>query len=189
MLGKALSTGFLVALTALVVQWPGAAMGQQFVTVEPDPVTFAEVTVDKLNVRAAADKDAEVVTQLNKGDLVPVKKLKDGWAQLAWSGKSYVFEGGVRLPEGEINRRPKYEQMREDFIAHARELDPTIVWLEVPRASGLTVRYHWREYRDKDALVQRCQELARLYSVMTTGEKGMAVDIINGNDLWARAFY
>jgi hypothetical protein len=189
MVRNAVTTGCFVALVALVAQWPGAAGAQQFVTEEPDPVTYAEVTVDKLNVRAKPDQESEQVGQLNKGDLVPIKKVKDGWAQLAWSGKAYVAENLVSIPPGKVNRRPKYEQMREAFIAHARELDPTIVWLEVPRASGLTVRYHWREYRDKAELVKRCQELARLYSVMTTGETGIAVDIISGNELWARAFY
>jgi uncharacterized protein YgiM (DUF1202 family) len=186
---KAVTTWGLAALIAGLVQWPGVARAQEFFTQEPDPVTYAEVTVDTLNVRAAPDKEAENLAQLKKGDLVPVKSVKDGWVRLAWSNKAYVFEGGVRVPDGKVNRRPKYEQMREDFIRKARELDPTIVWLEAPRASGLTVRFHWREYRDKDALVKRCQELARLYSVMTTGESGIAVDILNGNDLWARAFY
>jgi len=189
MYAKTVMTWSFAALVAFVVQWPGAARAQEFVTVEPDPVTYAEVQVDKLNVRSAADKDAAVVTQLNKGDLVPVKKVADGWAQLAWEGKAYAFDGGLSIPAGKVNKRPKYEQMREAFIAHARALDPTIVWLEVPRASGITVRFHWREYKDKAALVDRCKELARLYSVMSTGETGIAVDIVSGNELWARAFY
>ena len=189
MYAKTVMTWGFAALVAFVLQWPTGARGQEFVTVEPDPVTYAEVTVDKLNVRSAADKDAAVVTQLNKGDLVPVKKVADGWVQLAWDAKAYVFDGGLSIPPGQVNRKPKYEQMREAFIAHARALDPTIVWLEVPRASGLTVRFHWREYKDKPALVDRSKELARLYSVMSTGETGIAVDILNGNELWARAFY
>lgn len=186
---KTVTTLGFAALVAFVMQWPSAASGQEFFTQEPDPVTYAEVLVDKLNVRATPDKDGEQVAQLNRGDLVPVKKVADGWVQLAWNNKAYVFDGGVRVPPGKVNRKPKYEQMREAFIAHARELDPTIVWLEVPRASGITVRFHWREYRDKAALVDRCKELARLYSVMSTGETGIAVDIVSGNQLWARAFY
>jgi len=183
----------LVAVAAVVgigTQWPGEARGQEFFTQLPDPVTYAEVIVDKANVRESADKDAPVVTTLNKGDLVPVVAVKDGWAHLGWNDKkAYMFEGTIQVPDGKINRKPKYEQMREAFIKHARELDPTIVWLEVPRASGLTVRFHWREYRDKPGLVERCKELARLYSVMSTGETGIAVDILSGNELWARAFY
>jgi len=183
----ALLSGFVV-VAAVLVQWPSQGHGQ-FVTVEPTPPTYAEVTVDKLNVRAGPNQDAEVVTQLLKGDLVPIKSVKDGWATLAWNGKAYASDSGLRIPQGEINRKVFYEQLRTAFINHARELDPTIQWLEVPRATGITVRYHWREYADKDALIKRCQELARLYSVMTVGEKGVTVDIINGNDLWARAFY
>jgi len=183
----ALLWGFVV-VGAVLVQWPSAGHGQ-FVTEEPDPPTFAEVTVDKLNVRAAPGQDAEVVTQVNKGDLVPVKSVKDGWAKLAWNGKAYVSDSGVKIPEGKVNQKVFYEQLRLAFISHARELDPTIQWLEVPRATGITVRYHWREYQDKAALIKRSEELARLYSVMTVGEKGIAVDILNGNDLWARAFY
>jgi hypothetical protein len=189
MYARTVMTWGFAALVAFVMQWPQAASGQEFFTQEPDPVTYAEVTVDKLNVRATPDKDGEQIVQLNKGDLVPVKKVKDGWVQLAWNKKAYVFDGGVNIPPGKVNRKPKYEQMREAFIKHARELDPTIVWLEVPRASGITVRFHWREYRDKAALVDRCKELARLYSVMSTGETGIAVDIVSGNELWARAFY
>lgn len=178
----------LVALAIVLVRWPEAGIGQ-FVTVEPDPPTFAEVTVDTLNVRAKPGQDAEIVGQARRGDLLPVKKVKDGWAQLAWNGKAYVFDGGVNIPEGKPNRKVFYEQLRSAFINHARQLDPTIQWLEVPRASGITVRFHWREYADKEALVKRCEELARMYSVMTTGETGIAVDIVSGNELWARAFY
>ena len=179
----------LVALVAVSVQWPARGIGQEFFTQEPDPPTMAEVLVDNLNVRATPDKEGAVVTQLRKGDLVPVKAVKDGWVQLAWNDKAYVYDGGVRVPPGKVNRKVFYEQLRTEFINHARQLDPTIQWLEVPRATGITVRYHWREYRDKDALIKRSEELARLYSVMTVGEKGVAVDILNGNELWARAFY
>ena len=189
MYAKTLMTLGFAALVAVVAQWPGAARAQEFFTQEPDPVTYATVQVDGLNVRSAPDKDAPVVTQLKKGDLIPVVKVDNGWAELGWDGKAYVFDGGVSIPAGKVNKKPKYEQMREAFIAHARELDPTIVWLEVPRASGITVRFHWREYKDKAALVDRCKELARLYSVMSTGETGIAVDIVSGNELWARAFY
>lgn len=179
--------GFVV-LAAVLAQWPSKGHGQ-FVTVEPDPPTYAEVTVDKLNVRTKADKDADVVTQLNKGDWVPVKAVRDGWAELAWNNKAYVADSGLKIPAGPVNEKVFYEQLRIAFINHAREIDPTIQWLEVPRATGITVRYHWREYADKAALIKRCEELARLYSVMTVGEKGVAVDILNGNDTWARAFY
>jgi hypothetical protein len=175
-------------VAAVLLQWPSAGHGQ-FVTVEPTPPTYAEVTVDTLNVRSGPGKDAEVIAQVRKGDLLPVKSVKDGWAKLAWNPKAYVSDTGVKIPEGKVNRKVFYEQLRLAFIAHARELDPTIQWLEVPRATGITVRYHWREYADKAALIKRCEELARLYSVMTVGEKGVTVDIVNGNDLWARAFY
>jgi hypothetical protein len=188
MLRKTAILGGFVALAAVLVQWPSSGHGQ-FVTVEPDPPTYAEVTVDKLNVRMGSDKESDVVTQLNKGDWVPVKGVKDGWAELAWNQKAFVSDTGVKIPEGAINGKVFYEQLRLAFINHARELDPTIEWLEVPRATGITVRYHWREYADKPALIKRCEELARLYSVMTVGEKGVTVDILNGNDLWARAFY
>jgi Bacterial SH3 domain len=188
MLRKTAMLWGFVMVAGVLVQWPDAGHGQ-FVTVEPDPPTYAEVTVDKLNVRTDATKDADVVTQLNKGDWVPVKADKDGWAQLAWNNKAYVSDTGINLPGGKINGKVFYEQLRLAFISHARDLDPTIEWVEVPRATGITVRYHWREYQDKAALIKRCEELARLYSVMTVGETGVTVDILNGNDLWARAFF
>ena len=151
--------------------------------------TYATVKVEKLNVRASASKDSAVLGQLQRGDMVPVKKVKEGWVRLAWPTKSYVFQEGVELPAGSINRKPKYEDMREEFINRMRADDPTIQWLEVPRATGITVRYHWREYRDKDALVKRAKEMARIYSTMTHGENGIEVVIVSGNDTWAKAFY
>ncbi|MDH5526549.1 MAG: SH3 domain-containing protein [Nitrospirota bacterium] len=176
----------MIGLLAL----PETAPAQQFVTENPDPPTYAEVVVDKLNVRDKGSTDATVLIQLNKGDRVPVKAVKEGWAQLAWSSqKAYVSLQGLRIPEGKPNKKPRYEDMREAFIAHARSLDSTIQWLEVPRQTGIQVRFHWREYKDKQALVARCEELARLYSVMTTGDKGVEVEIVNGNTPWAKAFY
>lgn len=184
MRGKLLAMWGLFVLALAPIQAPSAVHAQD----EGLP-TYAEVKTDKLNVRDKGAQDAAQVGQLNKGDLVPVTKVKDGWVQLGWNGKAYVSGEGVNVPEGAPNGKPRYEDMREAFIAHARELDKTIQWLEVPRASGITVRYHWREYRDKDALIKRAVELARLYSVMTTGETGIEVEIINGNEPWAKAFY
>jgi uncharacterized protein YgiM (DUF1202 family) len=189
MLVKQFKLWGLFAVLALAL-WPAEAPAQQFVTENPDPPTYAEVVVDKLNVRAKGSTDAAVLIQLNKGDRVPVKSVKEGWAQLAWTAqKSYVSLQGLRIPEGKPTKRPRYEDMREAFIAHARMLDPTIQWLEVPRQTGVQVRFHWREYKDKQALVARCEELARLYSVMTTGDKGIEVEIVNGNSAWGKAFY
>ncbi|MFQ5508879.1 MAG: hypothetical protein ACE5FN_06035 [Leptospirillia bacterium] len=183
-----ISFGFL-AVIALTMPLSGTVRAQQFVTELPPPPTYAEVKVSKLNVRAAASKDAELITQLDKGDLIPLKKAKDGWVRLAWEKKAFVFEDGIIIPEGQINKKPRYEDMREIFIDLARKQDPTIQWLEVPRASGIEVRYHWREYRDRAALIARAEKMARMYSVMTTGEQGIWVDIVSGNDSWARAFY
>jgi hypothetical protein len=189
MLGKIGKAFGMLSLLALVAVLPRETSAQQFVTVLPPPPSYAEVTVGTLNVRGEPIKDGTLVSQLQKGDLIPVKKTKEGWAQLAWNGKAYVFEQGIQMPEGDINKKPRYEDMREAFINRMRGMDKTIQWLEVPRESGITVRFHWREYKDKAALIKRCEELARIYSTMSTGEKGITVDIVNGNELWARAFY
>lgn len=183
MRGKLLALLGLFVLAFAPIQAPSVAHAQDALP------TYAEVKVDKLNVRDKGAQDAEQIGQLNKGDLVPISKIKEGWVQLAWNAKSYVFADGLNIPEGKPNSKAKYEDMREAFIAHARDLDKTIQWLEVPRASGITVRFHWREYRDRDALVKRAQDLARMYSVMTTGETGIEVVIVNGNEPWAKAFY
>lgn len=168
---------------------PAVSQAQQFETKIVPPPTYAEVVVDTLNVRGAASKDGPMLAQLKKGDLVPVKKVKDGWVQLAWSGKAFVFENGVSIPEGTINKKPMYERMRDAFLTRIKELDPTIQWVEVPRQTGISVRYHWREYRDRAALIARTEELARIYSTMSTGEKGITVDIISGAEVWGKAFY
>jgi hypothetical protein len=172
----------LFVLTFALIQAPSVVHAQEL-------PTYAEVKADKLNVRDKGSQDAAQVGQLNKGELVPVTKMNDGWVELGWNGKAYVVAEGINMPAGKLNKKPKYEDMREAFIARAREIDKTIQWLEVPRASGITVRYHWREYRDRDALIKRAMELARLYSVMTTGETGIEVQIVSGNEPWAKAFY
>lgn len=189
MFGKRWMIWGFVAVVAVLGQWPQGAPAQQFVTENPPPPTYAEVVVDVLNVRATPADDGDKLGQLKKGDLVPVKKVKDGWVQLAWTYKAYVFEKGVRIPEGDINKKPRYDDMREAFIDYIEAQDSTIVDVQIPRQSGITVRYHWKEYRDKAALIKRTEELARIYSNMTTGEKGITVDIISGNESWARAFY
>jgi len=183
MRGKSFAIWGLFAFIFATGQAPPAAMAQ-----EATP-TWATVKVEKLNVRAKGNPDAPVLTQLNKGDIIPVKKVRNGWVQLAWANKSYVFQEGIDMPAGKPNKRPKYEDMREAFIDRARAEDKTIQWLEVPRASGITVRYHWREYRDKDALLKRAKALAAMYSIMTIGETGIEVEIVNGNDTWAKIFY
>ncbi len=173
---------FIFAMSAVQAPSVAQAAGDK-------PPTLGVVKVDKLNVRAKGAKDAPVIIQLNKGDVVPVKKIKEGWVQLAWVQKAYVFQDGIDVPAGRPNKRPKYEDLRENFIDTARAQDKTIQWLEVPRASGLLVRYHWREYKDKAALIKRAKKLARMYSVMTTGETGIEVEIVSGNSSWAKAFY
>ncbi len=185
MRGKSLAIWGLFAFIFATgaVQVPSAAWAA-----EKKP-TLATVKVDKLNVRAKGNKDAPIIGHLNKGEVVPVKKVRDGWVQLAWKKKSYVFQDGLDMPPGKPNKKPKYEDLREHFIDTARAQDKTIQWLEVPRASGIVVRYHWREYRDKAALIKRAEALARMYSVMTTGETGIEVEIVSGNDTWAKAFY
>jgi len=173
----------LFAFIFATVQAPPAAMAQG-----AGP-TWATVKVDILNVRAKGKPDAPVLRQLHKGDIIPVKKVRNGWAQLGWSKKSYVFQEGIDMPAGKPNKRAKYEDMREAFIDRARAEDKTIQWLEVPRASGIVVRYHWREYRNKADLLKRAEALAAMYSVMTTGETGLEVEIVNGNSTWAKVFY
>ncbi len=179
----------VVTSFALLLGLPGTSLAQQFETKIVPPPTYAEVVVETLNVRGAAGKDGALIIKLRKGDLVPIKKVKDGWVRLAWSGKAYVFEQGVKIPEGTINKRPMYERMRDAFLARIREMDSTIQWVEIPRESGISVRYHWREYKDRAALIARTEELARIYSTMSTGEKGITVDIISGADVWGKAFY
>ncbi|MDH4229703.1 MAG: hypothetical protein OEW11_08175 [Nitrospirota bacterium] len=168
---------------------PLVATAQQFVTENGPPPTYATVTGDNTVVFATAASNGEVLTKLRKGDMVPVKKVADGWATLAWSAKAYVAVGSLRLPEGSITTKPSYEDMREAFIKAARAADSTLLHVEVPRQTGILVRFHWKEYRDREALIQRAEALARTYSLMTTGESGIEVNIVNGNDSWAKAFY
>jgi len=184
MLGNVLKVWGVMALVAFVAQPVDSAHAQG-----AKPATYATVKVEALNVRAAANKEAEKVGQLKKGDLVPAAKSKDGWVKLAWSKKAYVFQEGIDLPEGKLQKKPKYDDAREQFIDYARAQDKTIQWLEVPRATGIMVRYHWREYRDRAALIKRAEELARVYSNMTHGETGIEVEIVSGNETWGKAFY
>jgi hypothetical protein len=183
MRGKLFVVWGLFAFIFAAAQTPTVASAQ-----EAGP-TWATVTVDKLNVRAKGAKEAPLLGQLSKGDIVPVKKVRKGWAQLGWSKKSYVFQEGLDMPAGKPNKKAKYEDMREAFIDRARAEDKTIQWLEVPRASGIIVRFHWREYKSKADLIQRAEALAHMYSVMTTGETGIEIEIVSGNDTWAKAFY
>ena len=43
-------------------------------------ICIAEITTNNLNVRAAPNADADVVTQLNQGQQIVTTLLDDGWA-------------------------------------------------------------------------------------------------------------
>lgn len=192
---KRFFAGLFVLLLLPVGAFAQQPQPYEHVTKEPDPVTYAEVMVNTLNVRGGAAKDAPIIAKLMKGELVPVKKIREdkktgeSWVQLAWTAKAFVFPGGVKIPEGKINKKPRYEQMRDAFLARARAMDTAIQHLSVPRAAALMVRYRAREFRDRDALRKRAEELARMYSVMSHGEKGIEVAIVHGNQTVMKAFY
>ena len=62
----------------------------------------ATVTKDKVNVRARADKNAEVVTQLSKGESVEVLDRKGDWLHIALPVTAKCYVAGKFIKDGAV---------------------------------------------------------------------------------------
>jgi uncharacterized protein YgiM (DUF1202 family) len=113
-----------------------------------------EINVHDINVRAGAHLNYEILTQLDKGDLVLVKQTRGDWTRiamppgvLAWVSSRYVADDGV--VEGEhVNVRSgpglKYNllcQLKRDDQVVIKETSEDRAWYGIapPEAAGAWV--------------------------------------------------